>query len=386
MNDPRVPDSASLDIQVLEIRNKYTGEKVAYQSIEYKYTHNIYSAKKDQPIWCMFVDGEHISKHKPYLISYLCKTCQAKVQVGITQFLRKIQKDNQRCRYCVNQDESKRQAHSELLKDKPCTRHWKQPVIEAPPVLTPLEQRSLYEKTFYQELDSEEQQSYFSYHLTVDEYKHIQSRIVSMNHGRIAGEAFQRLDYFPIWKCSNQMKYSSRFYDPIQGTIEKPSQIQCQCDTCDRVFSIKHLHSLKNKYKVLCQECSLCRHTYKKRPLMNIQNEKVLVQSNLETKFVKWCNEHDIRVINGPKLKYEWKGSEHTYHVDFELPELKWIIETKDMHIWHQEQVSNGKWDAKKECALQQISNETYNRFITVFPKNWMRITQMILSKRTEKI
>jgi len=71
--------TASLDIQVLEIRNKYTSETVAYQSIEYKYTHNIYSAKKDQPIWCMFVDGEHISKHKPYLISYLCKTCQAKV-------------------------------------------------------------------------------------------------------------------------------------------------------------------------------------------------------------------------------------------------------------------------------------------------------------------
>lgn len=373
MNEPRVPDSVQIDI--LEIRNKHTLETVPFESIQYEY-----ASKKDEKIWCMKMDGIHLSKHKPYLITYLCQYCKSKVQVGITQFLRKIQKPQMnRCRYCYNQDEEKCYNHSLLLKGKPCT-------IEVPPKLSINEQRHLYETAFYQELDSDEQNAYFTYHLTLEEYQRLKSHIVAIYQGRIRDEAFQRLEYIPIWKCSNQMRYSSRLYDPLNETLEKPSQIQCRCETCDGVFNIKDLHSLKNKYKVLCQECSLCRSTFKKRPLMNIHNERVLVQSKLETKFVKWCQQHDIRVLNGPKLKYVWNEAEHTYNVDFQLPELNWIVEIKDIHIWHRQQMENGKWDAKYRSATEQVSQGTYDRFITIFPKNWMRMTNLILSKRAEKI
>lgn len=84
-----MPDSVSLEypsIQILEIRNKYTNETVSYDSITYENTHHMYASKKDLKVWCMKMDGQHLSKHKPYLITYLCSHCQTKVQVGITQF------------------------------------------------------------------------------------------------------------------------------------------------------------------------------------------------------------------------------------------------------------------------------------------------------------
>lgn len=389
MNGPRVPDFSQMtmttkpNIDILEIRNKFTKECIPYSTIDYLKTNHEYSSKKTDAIWCMLIDGEHVSKHKPYIIKYTCNACNSVVDIGITQFLRKIQKNNvTRCRYCVNKDEIKRLSHSELLKNNPCTRYWEKPaeVLENRN-LSILEQKELYEKTFHEEFDSDSQQSYFTYHLTVDEYTHVKKHIISMNNGRVTKDAFNKFEYFPIWKCPNQMKYTCVLYDPNRNTIEKPQQIQCKCETCDQVFSIKSLHSLKNKYKVLCKYCSLCRNTFKRRAMMNINNEKVIVQSKLEIKFVTWCNSNNILVVNGPKLDYVWNDKTHTYYVDFEIPKLQWMIETKDMHIWHQEQTLNGKWYAKKNTALQKVSDGEYKRFVEIYPKNWMRITDLILSK-----
>lgn len=388
MNGPRVPDSFNIqnhskthpfEGKIIKIKNRYTQEILPFNTINFSYKNHMYSSKKEQPIWCLEIDGEHISKHKPYNITYNCPTCSQSVEVGITQFLRKIQRiENSRCRYCVNKDEQKCFNHSELLKNSPCVCYWKKEKEEVKKY-TVLEKRDIYETSFNEEFDSEEQASYFSFHLTKEEFAHIKKHIVSLNNGRITQEEFNTFEYFPIWKCSNQMKFSCMLYNPTTETLEKPQQINCKCETCDNIFRIKSLHSLKNKFKVMCKECSLCRNTFKKRCMMNIQNEKVIVQSKLEIKFLKWCNENDILVKNGPRLAYEWNNTSHTYHVDFEIPKLKWIIETKDMHVWHKQQMENGKWNEKYKSATNQITKGIYNRYLIIFPKNWIRLTKMIL-------
>jgi hypothetical protein len=374
MNGPRVPDFSD----IIEIRNKHSNDPIIYSTLQIIETIHPYSSKK-KTIKCLELDGEHVSKHKPYIIKYKCKICDNTVEVGICQYLRKIQKtEPSRCRYCVNLDPIKTAIHSDLLKNKPCTRYWK---IEKPikTILSIQEIKNISESEFYRELDSDEQLSYFTFHLTVEEFSRIKKHIISIYSGRLL---IDNLEYFPIWKCSNQMKYTCMLYNSIEDKIEKPSQIQCKCEICDSLFNIKNLHSLKNKYKVLCQSCSLCRNTFKKRAMINNKDEKVIVQSQLEIKFVKWCQEKDILVRNGPKLNYVWNDTQHTYHVDFELPELKWLIEIKDMHIWHQQQITNGKWDAKEKVALEQVNNGTYSRFITLFPNNWMRILKIIQKRR----
>jgi DNA-directed RNA polymerase subunit RPC12/RpoP len=391
MNIPRVQESLLQENifsnRIIEIKNKHTKATISYKEVSFKLGNHIYSAKKESPIICFYIDNEHISKHKPYLIKYKCPTCESITEVGITQFLRKIQKEsNSRCRYCVNHDEDKIMLHSEFLKKlNICTRDIKKENIEKK-VYTNQEKIKMYEEEFNSTLDSEEQHDYYSYHLTKEEYAHVQKHIVSFYNGLITQEQIKNLEYIPVWKCFNQMRYTYVFHNPINDKIEKPTQIMCKCETCDSVFKIKNLHSLKNKYKVLCSYCSLCRNVFKKRSLNNINGDKVLVQSKPEIDFLNWCNKNDILIKNGPKLKYEYNNNMKTYHVDFEIPKLEWMVEIKDMHIWHKEQINNGIWDKKKEVALEKVKNKEYKRFIVIYPKNLIRMQKEILSKSKDKI
>ena len=336
---PRKPDF--LNMQILEIRNLMDNSKVPFDKIE---------VVQGNHMRCLQLDGQHISKHHPYQVTYKCSYCESLVEVGITQVLRKIQKDKYpRCRYCKNIEAAKRVSKTKVDK----------------PVLTMRELKSHYEAEFKQDMDYD---AYFSYHLTEEEFTRLHHAIVSIP---------AVVEYWPIWKSYNQMRYTAMFYNPVTDAVDKVYQLQCKCEVCDGTFPIKNLHSLKNKYKVMCKDCSLCRNTFKRRTMCNMLEEKVIVQSKQEINFVKWCNEHNVLVRNGPKLKYWWKEKEHIYHLDFELPELDWLIEIKDNHVWHKEQVDNGKWAAKEAVALAQEKT-----FTIVYPNNWMRIAKQILERR----
>ena len=85
-------------------------------------------------------------------------------------------------------------------------------------------------------------------------------------------------------------------------------------------------------------------------------------------------------------MEYEYNNSIKTYYVDFEIPKLGWMVEIKDMHIWHKEQMNNGIWDKKKEIALEKVKSKEYNRYVIIYPKNLIRMQKEILLKNKDKI
>jgi hypothetical protein len=87
-----------------------------------------------------------------------------------------------------------------------------------------------------------------------------------------------------------------------------------------------------------------------------------MYQSKLELKFINWCNSNNIIVNNGPVVDYLFNGKNHKYRIDFQIDDL--LIEIKDFHIWHKNQVESGKWAAK----LSAVESKKYY-FIT--PNNW---------------
>ena len=93
-----------------------------------------------------------------------------------------------------------------------------------------------------------------------------------------------------------------------------------------------------------------------------------MVQSKEEIKFVNWCNEHDVVVVNGPSLTYRWKDKECTYRVNFELPELGWLVEVREQRC------EGGKWMAK-----EGVSKGQGKRFEIITARNRMRILREIL-------
>jgi hypothetical protein len=92
-------------------------------------------------------------------------------------------------------------------------------------------------------------------------------------------------------------------------------------------------------------------------------------QSIPERRFIDWCEEHNINISNGPKIPYTFNNNEHIYRVDFELPDLKQLIEIKDNHCWHKEQVKSGKFESKENAAIEWCKKNKYTYHV-LFPKN----------------
>lgn len=62
-----------------------------------------------------------------------------------------------------------------------------------------------------------------------------------------------------------------------------------------------------------------------------------------------------------------WGNVERTYITDFYLPQYKMIIELKDNHIWHKNQVKSGKWERKEEAA-NEYAKANDCKYILLFP------------------
>jgi hypothetical protein len=113
------------------------------------------------------------------------------------------------------------------------------------------------------------------------------------------------------------------------------------------------------------------------RHTKNIINEKILYQSKLELKFIDWCNTNQLIIKNGPSLKYNFNGKDRIYKVDFRLNNV--LIETKDDHIWHQNDLKSGKWAAKIAAVENEIKNNNlYKKYYVLKPQNWNELIKKI--------
>jgi hypothetical protein len=165
------------------------------------------------------------------------------------------------------------------------------------------------------------------------------------------------------------MKFSAVLYDKINNSIFKADQPIIRCDNCSKNWRCKSLESFKNCLKLLCQDCKLCNRVFKLRPIKNINNDVIMYQSKLELKFINWCKSNNIIVHNGPNIEYVFHDKIHKYRVDFQINDI--LIEIKDFHIWHRNQVESGLWDVKKEAVDKYIIDKKLKKYFFITPNNW---------------
>ena len=93
--------------------------------------------------------------------------------------------------------------------------------------------------------------------------------------------------------------------------------------------------------------------------------------------------EEHLNIIShrGPDDKgYFFENNVHKYKVDFELPTDKLLLEIKDNHIWHKNQVTSGKFSKKEECAKKWCVEHNY-KYILAFPKTMSKLKELLLKK-----
>lgn len=352
---------------ILEVCDE-NGNIIDIHNVTLVFSCNKYSSKKNS-IYHISINGCHLSRRCKYNIKYKCVTCNACHIIGFTQFIRKVQKCSHKCFACCNQDEQKRLEHSEFLR-----------------TYVPSEKQDKITKTclqlkdeslrIFDEYDDEFKENYFKYHLTSEDYERKLSKcLISLQNGKHV--ISDNIEFWPIFKTNNQMLFSSVFYDKVNDMIIRCNQPILKCENCMSEWRAKTLERYKNCYKIICKDCSLCNKTFKIRNTKNNIRQQVLYQSKLELKFIDWCNNTNITVINGPSILYEFEGKQRKYKVDFQIADI--LIEMR-----HEQQIASGKWQAKELAVAKEIAAGRYKKYYLITPKNWVYSLNKIKEQLTK--
>ena len=354
--------------KIQRVFDKTTNEGVDIADISVKNIINMYSNTK-VPVYRFHKGGVVIKKNNGYMVEYNCLECDRVRLCALNNITRKINRGITKCPTCRELDEYKRARHSEFLRNpKP---------VRLSPVKLSLGEKLEDDKKAFEEMDTDWKELYFRRHMNEQEYKYIFPKIVSIQRGKF--NKLEKFEYYPTVSISNQTRFNPYLYDRERDCVEKITDIELRCDNCDDSFISKGLYQHKNKIKVFCCECNFVNNVYKIRSYQNVRMEKVMYQSKFELKFIRLCNENKIHVVNGPRVRYTFKETDRTYKVDFYIPKLKLLVEIKDNHVWHREQVKSGKWDAKLN-GVEEYIKKSNDAFVVVFPKNYVDVTKKIMS------
>jgi hypothetical protein len=340
---------------------------IEISSLDLEYSLNKYSAKKNN-IWHIIFNNKHLSKKDKFIITYKCITCSSIHSIGTTQFIRKINKCSINCYFCRNKNEEKRNYHSDFMKN-----NFKEKIAENKlikeniNIKDPINIRDISINLF-NEYDNDFKENYFKFHLTDLDYQRISKNIISFHNTNLSD--VNNYEYWSIIKINNQMNFTSMVYDKINNILFKAHQPILKCDNCSLHWRAKSLEKFKNSIKILCKDCSLVNNTFKLRVYHNCNNEQILYESKLELKFIKWCNDNKIIVYNGPKIPYIFENIERSYRIDFRINNN--LIEIKDNHIWHKNDIKSGKWTAKELAVNNLLQNEEYKNYFFINPFNWL--------------
>lgn len=362
---------------IVRLFEKHSETQLDPSSLEAKQVAHKYSNTK-HPIYRLFLNGKLVNNKNNLAIEYQCIRCNALNVVALNNIKRKINNGMKGCIHC-NETPERIAKHEQFFQDLQdgMTK------MEEKHTLT-IAEKVDKSKTLFEEEDDDFKDNYFRKHLRTDEFQRIRPQIISIQNGNIGYKALQSLVYHPAITVSNQTRYAPYLFDPHKQYLIKINYITFMCEVCGDHFTNRDLCMQKNKYKLLCQDCNFSNNTFKIKQLKNHLNETLTYQSKLELKFINFCKGNKLRIIDGPRIFYKWKPHEKVYRVDFLLPSLGLLIELKDNHCWHREQVESGKWGAKEKAAKEYCASNGLE-FMMIYPKNYVdqcsKIKNLLINK-----
>lgn len=371
-------DIDNLVNNIVKISIKKTNEEVAFSNIRVEKIANKYSSTK-VPIWKLSLDGKILGRNNPYRVTYKCFECDRENIINLELFVRKLNKNITKCNQCRELDQEKRSKHSDTLIK---ISSGELAVKSKTKIVKTIEEKIESSKLLFDSMDSDFQDQYWLKHLTPEEFNLIRPKILSFQRGKYQ---IQHFEYCPTITCNNQAIFSPKVYNREKDILENIDYIEFKCDLCLNKFVNRDLWTQKNKIKQLCQDCKLSNSTFKIRSTKNYIKDNIIYQSQLELKFIRFCNDHKIIVNNGPTVLYNWNDKIRNHKIDFMIPELNILVETKDDHCWHRTEIANGKWQAKQTTIDQLLKNEIYKEYMLIFAKDYVSQTKLLLEKFSGK-
>lgn len=345
--------------RIVKVR-KVQGEEffdILYTKAEIKEYLSKYSSSH-KPTFKLYLDDKVITKEKGYLVTYKCG-CGREIEIQLVRYLTK--QTPVHCKHCLETEE-KIKWHSDCIK----MNHLGISYIHK----TGLEKRS-----YDFESESEKfKQEYFEHNLTMDEFEIVKPHLFKVKDIEVKDK---NVILLPHENGVNHKKYRQMLM--INDKKVPFKDIYLRCSTCGRIFSITRM--IKERVKNNNYQCKGC---YLNNTVFAIKRfrEGLTYQSKIELDFIKRCELKGIKIVDGFEIPYVFNNKSHIYRTDFFLPELKMIIEIKDMHVWHKNQIESGKWDEKEKAAKKYceekglVYNILFPEDINVFFNSYERDSQ----------
>ena len=362
---------------IVSIRDKKDNSNVPLNICLIQKISSIYSNTKI-PIYKLIIDNKPISRNNSYLVLYTCQTCNIQNEITLNLFMRKVNKETKCCENCKNNEEEKCKNQSQFMKEnihKIRSGDYIKEVIKVKS--NSLEEHLKKSNEDWNLEDESFKEHYFINHLTDEDYIRISPKIISISNDKI--QSLSEWIYFPTYRIYNQSRFTPMLIHKTENRTEKPNYIKFRCDNCEGEYVHRDIELVKNHLKLLCQQCSLVNKKFNLRKKTLKDGTSILWQSIPERRFIEWCEENKIKIKNGPTVLYTFKEKQHKYRVDFELPDKKLLIEIKDNHCWHNEQVKSGKFKAKELSAIEWCKIHYY-KYHVIFPKTLQKYKDSILS------
>jgi hypothetical protein len=77
----------------------------------------------------------------------------------------------------------------------------------------------------------------------------------------------------------------------------------------------------------------------------------------------------DINTYCVDLIDYIFNDKTRKYRVDFKINDI--LIEIKDFHIWHKNQVESGQWSQKINAVENYVKENGLKKYFFITPNNW---------------
>lgn len=298
-----------------------------------------------KPKLTLFLDGKPYSSRNKFYITYKC-SCGAVSTILLCKFLLK---EKLSCKKC-SQTEELKQWHGEVIRN----------IKRGIGYISKDKKKTKFKRNYDFEKETNEfKEDYYRNNLTANEYEVAIKYIWSIDGIEIKGKDVIFLEHE---NGVNGKKYRQMVL--IDGVKHPFKNIYLKCPLCDKIFHISRM--IKERIKSHNFDCKKCCFNNRVFPIRKYR-DGLTYQGNLELDFIKKCDQNGLNVQDGAEITYDYGGRKAIYKVDFYLPSYKLQVETKDNHIWHREQVKNGKWQAK-ENAAKEYCTKNGMKFVLLFP------------------
>lgn len=283
-------------------------------------------------------NNEDILPIKDMLVKYKCPTCESEHTILLKKFL---YKNTTKCRKCSEDFEKRKNQSNYLTKSfADFGKIVKMNIDKIEISIEDIINNSLFE---FKNETKDFKDRYFIKVPTIEEFNLIKNKI------KIDNINMDKIIYYPYIKTNHSHKYSPKIL--YNNKFYLLYNIKYKCESCELEFNGRDIKKRCNQYKILCRKCTMCNKTFKIRHTKNIKGDIIRYQSSPEIDLINFCKTNSILIENGPSIDYIFNNKKHKYYVDFKIKNI--LIEIKDNHIWHRNEIESGKWKCKEKAALE---------------------------------